>query len=244
MSGHSRWSKIQHKKGKTDKARSSLFTKLLRAITVSAGQGGGDVEMNFSLRIAVDKAKASNVPKDNIDRAIKKGSGEGKDGVVYEEGVYEGFGPGGVAILVEVLTDNRNRTASEVKHLFSKCGGSMGGPGSVQWQFENLGIITLKKEALKEKGLDFDEFSMEMLDAGAKDIKEHADGIEIITAKEDLKKVLDAVIEQKLEPEESGLEWIAKEPVEIDEELQGKIARIYEAFDENDDVKEIYTNVA
>ncbi|MBT3816812.1 MAG: YebC/PmpR family DNA-binding transcriptional regulator [Candidatus Magasanikbacteria bacterium] len=244
MSGHSRWSKIQHKKGKTDKARSSLFTKLLRAITVAAGQGGGDVEMNFSLRIAVDKAKASNVPKDNIDRAIKKGSGEGKNGVVYEEGVYEGFGPGGVAILVEVLTDNRNRTASEVKHLFSKCGGSMGGPGSVQWQFEHLGIITLKKESVKEKGLDFDEFSMEMLDAGAKDIKDHVDGIEIITAKEDLRKVLDAVIEQKLEPEESGLEWIAKEPVEIDEELQGKIARVYYAFDENDDVKEIYTNVA
>ena len=244
MSGHSRWSKIQHKKGRTDKARSSLFTKLLRAITVAAQQGGGDVDMNFSLRIAVDKAKAGNVPKDNIERAIKKGSGEGKDGVVYEEGMYEGFGPGGIAVLVEVLTDNKNRTGSEVKHTFSKCGGSMGGPGSVQWQFEHLGIITLKKNVLQEKGLDFDDFSLEMIDAGAQDIKEHDDIVEIITAKEDLKKVLDVVIEKGIESEDSGLEWVAKETNEIDEATQEKLAKLYDAFDDNDDVKEVYTNVA
>ncbi|PIT86910.1 MAG: YebC/PmpR family DNA-binding transcriptional regulator, partial [Candidatus Magasanikbacteria bacterium CG10_big_fil_rev_8_21_14_0_10_43_6] len=134
MSGHSKWSKIQHKKGRTDKARSNLFTKLLRSVTLAAQEGGMDPDMNFSLRLAVEKAKAGNVPKDNIDRAIKKGGGAAKDGVVFEEVVYEGFGPHGVALIIEALTDNKNRTVSEIKHLLAKSGGSLAGPGSVQWQ--------------------------------------------------------------------------------------------------------------
>jgi len=243
MSGHSKWSKIQHKKGKVDKARSSMFTKLLRAITVVAQQGGGDVNMNFSLRLAVDRAKAGNVPKDNIERAIKRGTGEDKEGVVFEELVYEGFGPDGVAILVEVLTDNKNRTVSDIKHLFSKHGGSLGSPGSVQWQFEQLGTVTFKKDILQEKGLDFDDFSLEMVDAGAQDIKEHDEFVEIITAKEDLKKVLDAVIGEGIEPEDSGLEWVAKETIEVDVATQEKIEKLSDAFDENEDIKEIYTNI-
>jgi YebC/PmpR family DNA-binding regulatory protein len=241
MSGHSRWSKIQHKKGKTDKARSSLFTKLLKSVTVAAQQGG-DVNMNFSLRIAVDKAKASNVPKDNIERAIKKGSGEGKNGVVYEEGLYEGFGPGGVAIIVETLSDNSNRTVAEVKHAFSK-GGSMGASGSVQWQFIQLGMIRLASE--QKKGIkDWDDFQLELMDVGVEDIVEGDLGVELIMPKEQLKKVLDIFATKNIELEDSGLEWIAKDSVEIDKEITEKLENFLEKMDECEDVKEVYTNVA
>ena len=241
MSGHSRWSKIQHKKGKTDKARSSLFTKLLKSVTVAAQQGG-DVDMNFSLRIAVDKAKASNVPKDNIERAIKKGSGEGKGGVVYEEGLYEGFGPGGVAVIVETLSDNSNRTVAEVKHIFSK-GGSMGASGSVQWQFNQLGVIRLGAE--QKKGIqDWDDFQLELMDAGVEDIVEEDLGVELTMPKEQLKKVLDIFATKKIGLEDSGLEWIAKDKITIDSETTEKLENFLEKMDDCDDVKEVYTNVA
>ncbi|MBU0661599.1 YebC/PmpR family DNA-binding transcriptional regulator [Patescibacteria group bacterium] len=243
MSGHNKWSKIQHKKGKADKARSSLFTKMLRAITLAAQQGGGDIDMNFSLRLAVERAKAANMPKDNIERAIKRGTGEDKEGVIFEEIVYEGFGPNGVAILIETVTDNKNRTVSEVKHLLSKYGGSMGGPGAVQWQFDHVGSILFSKDMLKEKGLDLDELSLALIDAGAADVKDHGEFVQILTAKESLKTVLDAVMEAGIEPEESGLEWMPKELLDVDDVVREKIDKLEEAFDENDDVKEMYTNI-
>jgi len=243
MSGHSKWSKIKHKKGAADKARSNLFTKLGRAVTVAAQQGGGDPEMNFALRLAIQKAKAGNMPKDNIDRAIKKGTGDGKDAAVFEEIVYEGFGPAGVGILVETLTDNKNRTASEVKYAFSKNGGSLGGPGSVQWQFEHLGVVRIATSQLSEKNLDKDGMSLQLIDAGADDIVEGDDGFEVRCQVPAFKKVLDAVQELGVEPDDSGLEWVAKEQVDASDEDMKKVENIYNALDELDDVRDVYMNV-
>jgi len=243
MSGHSKWSKIKHKKGAADKARSNLFTKLGRAVTVAAQQGGGDPEMNFSLRLAIQKAKAGNMPKDNIERAIKKGTGEGKDAAVFEEIVYEGFGPAGIGILVETLTDNKNRTASEVKYAFSKNGGSLGGPGSVQWQFEHLGVIRIAPSRLSEKNIDKDDVSLQLIDAGADDIVESDDALEVRCQVSAFKKVLDAVQEFGIELDDSGLEWVAKEQVDASDEDMKKVENIYNALDELDDVRDVYMNV-
>ncbi len=241
MSGHSKWSKIQHKKGAADTKRGNLFTKLGKAVTVAAQQGGGDPEMNFSLRLAIDRAKAANMPKDNIDRAVKKGTGELKDGVALQEVVYEGFGPGGVAVLVEVVTDNTNRVVSEVKHLFNKYGGSMGGPGSVQWQFIQKGVIRFTPD--KKIG-DWESAQLELMDAGVGDIEESEEGVELISSKDSFMKVLEAVKNLGIEPDDSGLEWVAKESVEITEDAATKVEGLYNALDELDDVKDIYTNEA
>jgi len=241
MSGHSKWSKIQHKKGKNDKARSSAFTKLLRAIVIAASQGGSDPDMNFSLRLAIQKAKAGNVPKDNIERAIKRGSGEGKDAAQFEEAIYEGFGPAGVAVIVETLTDNKNRTVSEVKHTFSKYGGSMGAIGSVQWQFERKGLILLTNEQKNALG-DWDEQQLELMDKGIDDIEESPEGVQLLMPMEQLKEALDFLKEKNVEPEESGLEWIAKEAMELDETGHEKLQKLLDVLDESDDVKDVYTN--
>ncbi|HAT03622.1 MAG TPA: YebC/PmpR family DNA-binding transcriptional regulator [Candidatus Magasanikbacteria bacterium] len=244
MSGHSKWHNIQAKKGKADKARSNVFTKIARMITVAVQQGGGDSTMNFTLRLAIDKAKAANMPKENIDRAIKRGTGELDDGTTLQELLYEGFGPGGVAILVEVVTDNPNRSASEVKNVFSKKGGSMGGPGSVKWQFSRLGVVRLgTNEKLKIENKKSD-FELALIEAGADDIEESEMGIEIRCAVEKFKNVLDVVQSFGLEPDDSGLQWIAKEDVSIDAETSAKVQQLYDAFDELDDVREVYTNEA
>ena len=243
MAGHSKWHNIQHKKGKADKARSSLFTKLLRYIVVAAQQGGGDPDMNFALRLAIQKAKAGNVPKDNIERAIKKGIGETADGVVFEEGLYEGFGPGGVAILVEALTDNKNRAVSDIKYILSKKGGSSAGSGSVQWQFERKSVVHIAKDK-KEALVNWEDIELELMDAGIDDISESEYGIEIISPVEQLKHILDICTKHTIESEDSGLEWIPKETIEIDTPTQEKLNNLLEALDENDDVKEVYTNVA
>jgi YebC/PmpR family DNA-binding regulatory protein len=244
MSGHSKWHKIQHKKGKADKARSSMFTKLLRAVTVAAQQGGGDPDMNFSLRIAVQKAKAGNVPKDNIERAIKKGTGELDGGSVFEEVIYEGFGPNGVAVLVEALTDNRNRAASDIKHAFSKSGGSLGGPGSVQWQFDHKAVIRLNAEQQANCG-DWDEAQLSLMDVGVEEIQTSEFGVELVAPMEQFQSVLDAVKSLGVEePEDAGLEWIAKEPLSVDDEVSEKIDAMIDRLDESDDVREVYTNLA
>lgn len=244
MSGHSKWSKIQHKKGAADAKRGNLFTKLGKAITITAQQGGGDPEMNFSLRMAIEKAKGANMPKDNIEKAIKKGTGELKDGVQLQEVVYEGFGPNGVAVIVECVTDNTNRTISEVKNVFNKAGGSMGGSGSVSWQFVQLGVIRLAEETRNKIQETKDEFELALMDVGVEDILEEELGIEIRCAKENLQKVLEAVQKFEVEPDESGLEWVAKETVELDEEASEKMEKLYDALDELDDVDNIYTNEA
>lgn len=244
MSGHSKWHNIQGKKGKADKARSNIFTKVARLIMVAAREGGGNPDMNFSLRIAVDKAKAVNMPKDNIERAIKSGTGESKDDKVFEEVIYEGFGPSGTAFLVEALTDNKNRTVSEVKNVFSKYGGSMASAGSVKWMFVHLGVIRLSGSENEKVKAKKSEFELELIEAGAEDIIESEFGLEIRCPVEKFQTVLEVVKKCGLETESSGLEWVAKEPVALDEATSAKVSHLYDAFDEMDDVREVYTNEA
>lgn len=243
MSGHSKWHKIQHKKGKADAKRGASFTKLASAITIAAKEGGGDPDMNFSLRLAIEKAKKGNVPKDNIERAIKRGTGELKDGTEIQEVLYEGYGPGGIAIIIECITDNTNRTVSEVKHALSKYGGSLAGPGSVKWQFERMGVVmfsTEKKSAIE----DWDTFELGMIDAGADDIRVAEEGVEIRCAMNQFKSVMDAVEAAGIEADESSLMWVAKEESSPDESTAGKMETLYDKLDELDDVKEVYTNEA
>jgi YebC/PmpR family DNA-binding regulatory protein len=241
MSGHSKWHNIQAKKGKADKARSTSFTKLARAISVAAQQGGGDTEMNFALRIAVEKAKAANMPKDNIERAIKRGTGELKDEAVLHESMYEIFAPGGVAMLVEAVTDNVNRTVSEIKGTLNKFGGTLGSPGSVQWQFELLGVVrftTDKKVALT----NWEDVELDLMDAGVEDIRETEEGVELFSIKEHFQKMMEVVSKHGIEPDDSGLQWIAKEELSVDDETSEKVAELYDALDDLDDVKEVFTN--
>jgi len=243
MSGHSKWSKIQHKKGAIDAKRGNIFTKLGKAITVAAQQGGGDSEMNFSLRLAIERAKTANMPKDNIERAVKKGTGEDNEGTVLQELLYEGFGPAGVAFLVEVVTDNTNRAGSEVKNLFTKNGGNMGGPGSVKWQFEQKGVarfVAEKKTAIA----DWENAQLELMDAGVEDIKEDEGGVELFSAREDFQKMSEAVQKLGVEPDESGLEWVAKERLDLSEEDSARIEKLCDTFDDLDDVRGVYTNEA
>lgn len=239
MSGHSKWHKIQHAKGKTDKARSSIFTKLLRSISVTAEQGT-DPDMNFALRLAVEKAKAANVPKDNITRAILRGSGQDKDASIFESILYEGFGPGGVAILVDAFTDNKNRAIAEVKLAFSKHGGSVGGPGSVQWQFSHLGVVRFFTPVTAVA--NWDEIELALIDAGVLDIRADEDGGELLCPIDKLQAVLHAVTSAGLTPDQYGLEWVAKETVSISPEIQEQLDVLRNALEELDDVRDMYTN--
>lgn len=241
MSGHSKWHNIQGRKGKQDKAKSGLFTKYAKMITVTAREGGGDPTMNFALRLAVDKAKAINMPKDNIERAIKRGTGELNDGTTLEEVLYEGFGPGGVGILVDCMTDNKNRTASDIKHLISKNGGSAAGPGAVQWQFVRRAVVRVGADK-KTSIADRDAFDMALIDAGADDIRESEYGLEILAPIEKFQKVLETVKAQGIEPDESGLEWVAKETMTLSDEHGAQMQAMYEALDEHDDVRAVFTN--
>ena len=241
MSGHSKWHNIQGRKGKQDALRSAMFSKYSKLITIAA-KGGGDPDKNFSLRIAIDKAKSVSMPKDNIDKAIKKGTGELNDGIVLEEALYEAFGPGGVAVLIKAVTDNKNRTVSEIKHSLTKSGGGMAGPGSVAWMFEQLGVIRLTAEELKNKNISQDDFEMSLIEVGAQDIKTEEDEIEVLTKIEDLQKVLGKIREMALEPNKSGIEWVAKEKVEIPEENVDKLQNLFGELEEREDVEDYFTN--
>ena len=239
MSGHSKWSKIKHKKGAADAKRSNLFTKLTRAVTMAARDGGGDASMNFALRLAIDKAKAGNVPKDKIEKAIKRGTGEDKDGVVYESITYEGFGPAQIAVMVDVVTDSRNRAAAEIKHLFSKNGGSLGGPGSVQWQFERVAGVHVGN-VIESR----DDFELAMIDAGANDIVDEEGGVAVYGKVRDLQKLAEAVEAQNIKVEDSGLEWRAKDTKEVDEADKAKVENFFGLIDDMDDVQDWFTNAA
>lgn len=218
-----------------------MFTKYAKLIAVAAREGGGDMGMNFNLRLLVDKAKAVNMPKDNIERAIKRGTGELNDGTQLEEVVYEGFGPGGVGVMVETVTDNKNRTGGDIKHLFSSHGGSLGGPGAVQWQFARRGVVRVDKNS--ELGIKNKEaFELMLIDAGADDIVESEYGLEIRTPIDKFQSVMEAVKATGIEPEESGLEWVAKETITLDSDKAESMRALYEAFDEHDDVRAVYTN--
>lgn len=239
MSGHSKWATTHRKKEVVDAKRGAIFTKLSNNITLAARQGGKDIETNFKLRLAVEKAKQGNMPKDNIERAIKKGTGE-LEGVTIEEITYEGFGPAKSAFIVEVVTDNKNRTVADIKHLFSKHGGSLGANGSVAWQFEQKGVVLIPSAEYNEKK---DEVELELIDAGAEDIKEDGEHVEILTKIKDLQKVKEVAEKLGLKVEFAGLEWLPKEGIEVGSDDKGKIETFMEALDENSDVQDFYTNV-
>lgn len=238
MSGHSKWHKIRSQKGATDARRSAVFTQLARAITVAAREKGGDPSMNYQLKAAVEKAKTANVPKDNIERAIKKGTGE-LESEVIEEIVYEGFGPGGAAVIVESVTDNRNRTAADVKHLFSRHGGNLGGSGSVGWMFERKGVIRIPKASFGSKGID--DVELEAIEAGADDVLREDEGLVVHTRMEDLQAVEERLSESGYGTE-SGLEYVPKDRVTPDASHAG-LEALLDALDGHQDVQATYTNV-
>jgi YebC/PmpR family DNA-binding regulatory protein len=237
MSGHSKWAKTHRQKAATDAKRGAIFTKLGNLITIAAREGGDDTETNFKLRLAIEKARGSNMPKDNIERAIKRGAGTGGDGVVLEEATYEAFGPENSAFIIETITDNKNRTVSDVKIALSKNGGNLAGPGSVVWQFERKGLITVN---IGEK--DADELELSIIDAGAQDISTDDKEWEITTAPDELQAVEKAIKDLNLEIKDSALGYKAKD--EITPEIESKIEKLFTALDDIDDVTNIYTNVA
>jgi YebC/PmpR family DNA-binding regulatory protein len=236
MSGHSKWASIKHKKAATDAKRGKQFTKLARAITVAAREGGGDPDGNPTLATAIQKARDFSMPKDNIQRAIDRGTGEGGSGAEIERAVYEGYGPGGVAILVEALTDNRNRTGSEVRHAFDKHGGSLGEPGSVDWIFEKRGVILVDSARHTEDDL------MVAIDAGAEDVREDGDLLKVVTAAADLTAAREALESAGVGIESAELTMEPKSVVEVGEGDAGSLMRLMEALDEHDDVDSVTAN--
>ena len=236
MSGHSKWSSIKHKKGAADAKRGALFTKLARAIQVAAREGGGDPVGNAALATAVQKAKEASMPKDNIERAINKGTGADADAEAFERVVYEGYGPGGVALLVEALTDNRNRTGSEVRHLFSKSGGSLGEPGSVAWLFEKRGLVLVDAERYSEDDV------MAAIDAGAEDVVRDEEVLEILSAPGDLQSVRAALEGDGVEIQSAELTMRPSTRTELDETKVGTLLRLIEALEDDDDVSAVHAN--
>ncbi|MBN1301448.1 MAG: YebC/PmpR family DNA-binding transcriptional regulator [Melioribacteraceae bacterium] len=236
MSGHSKWSTIKRKKAAIDAKRGKIFTKLIKEITVAARQGGGEIESNPRLRLAVDNAKSVNMPADNIDRAIKKATGE-LEGVNYLELTYEGYGPSGTAMLVESVTDNKNRTVAEVRHLFSKYGGSLGESGSVAWMFERKGIISLPHQGKTEE-----EIFEIILEAGADDLQTEDEFFEVTTSVESFEPVRKKLLEAGLDIESANLEWIAKNTIKVEDEIAEKVMKLIEALEDSDDVQNVYTN--
>lgn len=237
MAGHSKWANIKHRKGAQDKKRAKLFTKLGKELTIAAREAGGDPNFNPRLRLALEKAKAGNMPKDNVERAIKKGTGE-LEGADFVEIRYEGYGPNGTAFIVDVVTDNRNRSASDVRSTFSKRGGNLGSDGAVSWMFKKKGLITVKAE-----GVDMEELMMAALEAGAEDIKEEEDMFEVITEQAEFQAVLDALTEAGYKYEEAEVTMIPDNTVDInDEDTAKKVMALYEALDDLDDVQEVYAN--
>jgi YebC/PmpR family DNA-binding regulatory protein len=236
MSGHSKWASIKHKKAVVDARRGQQFTKLTRAITVAAREGGGDPEGNSALALAIQKARDASMPKDNIERAIAKGTGEGGDGDQIETVLYEGYGPGGVALLIEALTDNRNRTSAEIRHAFSKHGGSLGEPGSVAYLFDKRGVIVVDASRYGEDDL------MPAIDAGAEDIARDDDVFEVITEPADLQAARDALEQAGIEIESADLIWRPSSRVPVDESDAARLIRLIDTLEESDDVTAVHAN--
>jgi YebC/PmpR family DNA-binding regulatory protein len=236
MSGHSKWSTIKRKKGATDAKRGKAFTKLIKEITVAARMGGGDPNINPRLRTAIAAAKTDNMPKDNIERAIKKGTGA-LEGVLYEEVYYEGYGPGGAAVLVESLTDNKNRTVADVRHVFSKSGGGLGEAGCVAWMFEKKGLFVFQKEDVDEETL------MEaILDAGGEDIRYEETTFEVTTAPEDFEAVKKALDDRDLKYELAEVTMVPKTMVRLEDKDAEQMLRLMESLEDSDDVQKVYAN--
>ncbi len=237
MSGHSHWATIKHKKGAIDAKRGKLFSKLSRAIIIAARHGGGDPEMNLKLRYAIDKAREVSMPKDNIERAIKRGTGAA-EGQSFEEVTYEGYGPGGVAILVDTLTDNRNRTNSEVRKIFERSGGKMGSAGNVAYLFERKGVFSIDAN-----GVDEDTLMSIVLDAGAEDMKRSGSTFDITCDPTAFNQVQEALKKNNLNPTVAEIAQVPKVPVDVDTETGKKIFRLMEALNDHDDVQNVYSNV-
>jgi YebC/PmpR family DNA-binding regulatory protein len=237
MSGHSKWSTIKRKKGANDTKRGKLFTRLGREITIAA-RSGADVEANFALRIAVERARQANMPKDNIDRAIKRGSGDDKDAAAFEEVLYEAYGPHGIALLIQVATDNRNRTLAEIKHALNRHGGNMAQPGSVSWQFVQKGYI-----AVPPGQKSYDDLFLIVAEAGADDVIEDPDTVEIYTPREQLQKVEEALRASGVQIDEAKLEWVAKTPVDLEPAAAVKVMATVDSLEELDDMQAVASNL-
>ena len=238
MSGHSKWSSIKHKKGAADAKRGQLFSKLSRAIIIAAREGGPDPDGNIALANAIQKARDNSMPKDNIERAIARGSGSGPDGHAYEHITYEGYAPGGVALLVEAVTDNRNRTASEIRHVFSKHDGNLGASGAVSWLFERRGVVLVDADSADE-----DELTLAAAEGGADDVVREGSSFEITCAQEDLPAVRAALEDAGIAYESAEVTMLPKTTVSIDEEATAKkLLRLVDALEENADVQDVYAN--
>jgi len=237
LSGHSKWSTIKRKKGAADAKRGALFSKLSRAITVAAREGGGDVEMNPALGLAVSKARDANMPSDNIQRAIDKGTGAGADAETFERITYEGYAAGGVAVLVEVLTDNRNRAASDVRYVFAKNGGKLGTSGSVAYLFERKGVILVPKDSVDE-----DELMELALESGAEDVEETESDYRVVTTPEDFTLVRDSLGEAGVAFESAEITMQPQNSIDLDPGTAKQTLRLIDALEENDDVQEVYAN--
>lgn len=235
MSGHSKWANIKHRKGAQDAKRGKIFTKLIKEITIAARIGGGDLEANSRLRLAVDKAKQGNMPKDNIDRAIKKGTGD-LDGVVYEEGVFEGYGPGGVAVLVEFMTDNRTRTVADVRHAFNKYGGSLGVSGSVAFMFDRKGQIIFDEEA------DFETIFEAALEAGAEDVRDEDGIIEVLTDPTEFENVRNSLAAQGFKSQAAEVTMIPQNMNPVAGTQAESLMKMIDVLEDNDDVQNVHTN--
>ena len=236
MSGHSKWSSIKHKKGAADAKRGQLFTKLAKAITVAAREGGGDPDANPTLAAAIQKARDESMPKANIERAVDRGTGEGPDAVAVERIQFEGYGPGGAAVLVEALTDNRNRTSAEVRHAFTRHGGSLGEPGSVAWMFETHGVVEVDGENHTEDDL------IVAIDAGASDVVEEEGKLRVLAEPSDLTAVKEAIAAEGIEIESVKLAIEPKNTVEVGESEAGTLMKMLDAIEEQDDVNEVHAN--
>jgi YebC/PmpR family DNA-binding regulatory protein len=236
MSGHSKWHSIKHKKGALDAKRGKLFTKFIKEITVAARSGGGDPDANARLRKAISDAKAGNMPNDTIDRAIRRGTGE-EEGVHYEEITYEGYGPGGVALLIQSMTDNRNRTVAEIRHIFSKNGGNLGESGSVGWMFDKKGYIVVNKSAKPEEEL-FDI----VIEAGADDLRDDEDNFEIITSPENFESVSTALKSASIETQVAEIEMVPQNYIKLEGSDARQMLKLMEALEDHDDVQKVSAN--
>ena len=237
MSGHSKWSTIKRKKGANDAKRGKIFTKLIKEITVAAKMGGGDIDGNPRLRSAVTAAKSENMPKDNIERAIKKGTGD-LEGAVYDEILYEGYGPGGVAVLVETMTDNKNRTVADVRHYFAKSNGNLGESGCVGWMFDKRGVIVVDAE-----GLDEEELMDIAIEAGAEDVVEDEATFQILTAPEDFSEVVDSLEKSGIKTVEASISMVPKNTIEVTEEKPARaLLKLLENLEDHDDVQKVHAN--
>ncbi|MDU6065158.1 MAG: YebC/PmpR family DNA-binding transcriptional regulator [Anaerococcus sp.] len=236
MSGHNKWSKIKNKKGSEDARRGKIFTKLGRNISVAVREGGDNPEYNPALKVAIDKAKAENMPNDNIERAIKKASGD-TNGANFERIIYEGYAKDGVAVIVDCLTDNKNRTAPDIRHIFDKNGGNLGTDGSVMFMFNRKGLIEIEKD-----GIDFDELMLNVIDLGAEDVSDEDDVYQIITSVEDFQTVLDGVKEANYKLSKADISYLADNLIDAQESNNKQIMKLIDALEDNDDVQEVYTN--